>query len=103
MRMWAEWRICGRAPYRTKRERERGEQRRNNICTQWRRPSALTHGSRRATLCGLAGCDLPQAQKELFPLKSQLRHSLCQPNTPQSSCSTKPDKGCPASFLFLKC
>lgn len=34
------------------------------------RPSALTHGSCRAALCGLAGCDLPQAQEELFLLKA---------------------------------
>lgn len=41
-----------------------------NICTQWHRPSAFTHGSCRATLHGLAGCDLPEAPGELFLLKA---------------------------------
>lgn len=41
-----------------------------NICTQWHRPSAFTHGSCRAALHGLAGCDLPEAPGELFLLKA---------------------------------
>lgn len=46
------------------------QQCKGNICTQWHRPSAFTHGSCRATLHGLAGCDLPEAPGELFLLKA---------------------------------
>lgn len=38
--------------------------------TQWQRPWAFTHGSRRATLHGLAGCDLQVAPGELVLLKA---------------------------------
>lgn len=38
--------------------------------TQWHRPSAFTRGSRRATLHGLAGCDLQVAPGELVLLKA---------------------------------
>lgn len=41
------------------------------------------HGSRRAALHGLAGCDLPEVPGELFLLKA----SCASPNIPQSSCS----------------
>lgn len=40
------------------------------------------HGSRRAPLHGLAGCDLPEAPGELFLLNA----SCASPNIPQSSC-----------------
>lgn len=42
----------------------------------------------------------PTGSRGALPLKSQLCPSLCQPNTPQSSCSTDPDKGCPASCFI---
>lgn len=66
-----------------------------NICTQWHRPSAFTHGSCRATLHGLASCDLPEAPGELFLLKASCvsyfqpaKYCIVQLFTWEASCTT---------------
>ncbi len=68
-----------------------------------RRPSALTHGSCHAALCGLAGCDLPQAQEELFLLKAScaLRSASQTLHSPAVQLSSTRDAR--LALLILQC
>jgi len=67
------------------------------------RTSALTHSSCSAALCGLAGCDLPQAQEELFLLKASCALLSASQTLHSPAVQLIPTRDAQLAVLFLQC